>query len=1134
MADLAISLLLRLKNETQGVFAEVKKQVNDLGKSFNAATPSGNFSRVGEEAKTSSLSIKSLATGVTDLSDRSNALSNTLKGVVTGLLALSAVRFLKELADGAARTQVLGTVLETVAVNAGISASEIQKVDEQVQRLGITSAASKTALTAFIQSGLDIKGAAPLARAAQDLAVVAGKNSSDLFQNIILNIQQLDTMGLRYNGVVLDMAQVTAKYAKELNTTADALTNSQRQQAVLNGALEKSKEVAGIYEKSLGDVGKQLDSLKRYTKEASDSAGSALLPAYLVIVQEFTTFLKQSKALTDEFTSQGEAARQLAEKIKPIAVALREGAKYILENIELIGTLVKYYLILQVGSAVIGGLLTSWKLLAPVIVGIGESLLWIANLVFPAFTAAATASIAEISTALAAAVAKNPLLLVMIVTLGYAINKMAQEYLAAQRAKEKFEKESNAGVDPTLSKIEQEKRLHQLYVERATLIGKIDSVQRESDAAVKKGDSDEIAATKLRLEQGKARKAQLDATIKATEKLASAQGTDIDSTKATADANLAKNAILKNATDIQLRLKAMKLDSEEQFKGIDISSEFLGQMGKMQATVRDFRDKTKGDISGGVAVTFGQAYLAVKNFAEGAKSVAEITLALRQLEAQAAILGKGVLKDLIDTTSFRLGKAVISETNAALEGFLETSKLAQANSSRLAGVATDTTKFVSGVRETIALLGTALSVSADGVMQYSGSVSALTSGVESLTRAQLSASQVLAEDSKRRYTEALSNLEEEKNKKKIYLNGEIAAGRVAVTALVALEKEIANKSIEINKARYDELRKLQADYTSRVTDSYSKIASLEKDLTRSTKSESKDLYEIQTQGITGVQKVSSDFNRLRLLEEQTLQARIFQGGESEKDLIQERIALAKQIATSADASPATKIAAAQALSQAYKEQRDEIKAAKALEEERLRLNLEAQNAIVKELQNVAQVFGELGKTSELKIKVDKKDFDNYVERVQAGNDFIVKAVLDQNSIQNLRAQLQEGLKDIQVSFTGVLETVGKAAGGPIRGPGTGTSDSILMYGSNGEFVMTAAATRHYGENFMHDVNNRTFRRSLVPGFAEGGPVGGSGESGSSVSLSLTFNNRPIGAVRGSRATVNSLIDALSEISRGVS
>ena len=61
---------------------------------------------------------------------------------------------------------------------------------------------------------------------------------------------------------------------------------------------------------------------------------------------------------------------------------------------------------------------------------------------------------------------------------------------------------------------------------------------------------------------------------------------------------------------------------------------------------------------------------------------------------------------------------------------------------------------------------------------------------------------------------------------------------------------------------------------------------------------------------------------------------------------------------------------------------------------------------------------------------------------------------------------------------------GYATGGEIRGPGTGTSDSVLMWGSNGEFMQREAAVQYYGLDFMHRVNNLE-----LPRFATGGPIG---------------------------------------------
>lgn len=48
---------------------------------------------------------------------------------------------------------------------------------------------------------------AVLARASQDLAVRMGGSSSETLQQMITNIQQLDTEGLRYMGIILDVTK---------------------------------------------------------------------------------------------------------------------------------------------------------------------------------------------------------------------------------------------------------------------------------------------------------------------------------------------------------------------------------------------------------------------------------------------------------------------------------------------------------------------------------------------------------------------------------------------------------------------------------------------------------------------------------------------------------------------------------------------------------------------------------------------------------------------------------------------------------------------------------------------------------------------------------------------------------------
>ena len=69
----------------------------------------------------------------------------------------------------------------------------------------------------------------------------------------------------------------------------------------------------------------------------------------------------------------------------------------------------------------------------------------------------------------------------------------------------------------------------------------------------------------------------------------------------------------------------------------------------------------------------------------------------------------------------------------------------------------------------------------------------------------------------------------------------------------------------------------------------------------------------------------------------------------------------------------------------------------------------------------------------------------------------------------------------------------RAAGGPVWGPGTGTSDEVPARLSNGEYVIRAAAVQHYGLGFLDRVNAARFATGgyagAVPAAPAPGPTG---------------------------------------------
>ena len=93
-----------------------------------------------------------------------------------------------------------------------------------------------------------------------------------------------------------------------------------------------------------------------------------------------------------------------------------------------------------------------------------------------------------------------------------------------------------------------------------------------------------------------------------------------------------------------------------------------------------------------------------------------------------------------------------------------------------------------------------------------------------------------------------------------------------------------------------------------------------------------------------------------------------------------------------------------------------------------------------------------------------------------------------NGIRTLAEQLGQTQIVLPISYAAPGAPAGQqppgfASGGMIRGPGSGTSDSILARLSNGEFVMRAAAVRHYGPELLAMMNGLQ-----LPRFADGGLV----------------------------------------------
>ncbi len=112
--------------------------------------------------------------------------------------------------------------------------------------------------------------------------------------------------------------------------------------------------------------------------------------------------------------------------------------------------------------------------------------------------------------------------------------------------------------------------------------------------------------------------------------------------------------------------------------------------------------------------------------------------------------------------------------------------------------------------------------------------------------------------------------------------------------------------------------------------------------------------------------------------------------------------------------------------------------------------------------------------------------------------------------------------DLLAEFGRQQQTEGFAAGGLLRGPGTGTSDSILARLSNGEFVVNAAATRQFLP-LLQSIN-----RFSLPRFATGGLV-----APPAAAPAATYNLSLNGKTLAATAPAGAAADFAAELKREV-
>lgn len=170
------------------------------------------------------------------------------------------------------------------------------------------------------------------------------------------------------------------------------------------------------------------------------------------------------------------------------------------------------------------------------------------------------------------------------------------------------------------------------------------------------------------------------------------------------------------------------------------------------------------------------------------------------------------------------------------------------------------------------------------------------------------------------------------------------------------------------------------------------------------------------------------------------------------------------------------------------------------------------------------------------IKTQIQTVEQEINRLQA-KPLNLQVALDNQSMQSLVREIQDALgrTPFQIAVQPVVGAAGGsvpgfAEGGPLGGYSPSPkADNLLFRGTAGEYMQPVAAVRHYGVGFMESIRNLEFPRYADGGLLGGGSGGAPGASGDRMELSLTIGGKRLGSVFGPRDTVRGLVEALQQL-----
>jgi hypothetical protein len=240
------------------------------------------------------------------LADAAKKIKGAFVAVAAGVaIAMAAIATAIKAAQIAEEAERIDHQFELLTKRSGLLGEELSRAlqksaDGLIDNTDLLQAANR----AMIDLGSSASKLPELLTLARQATSVFGGDLLSNFEKINLAVATGNTRMLRSVGIILDSDEAMKKFASSIGTSANALTEAGRQQAILNAVLEKGKisfqGIDGDVGKSTGSFQRLLVALKNLTEEAARAFNQVFGPAIASSLKVITGW---TEALTKKIQS---------------------------------------------------------------------------------------------------------------------------------------------------------------------------------------------------------------------------------------------------------------------------------------------------------------------------------------------------------------------------------------------------------------------------------------------------------------------------------------------------------------------------------------------------------------------------------------------------------------------------------------------------------------------------------------------------------------------------------------------------------------------------------------------------------------------------------------------------------------